>query len=895
MDAEMGGARDAFVQVIGKPPFLTPWAFEFTPASAEHIEEGYLRKVREADLVVWLAGSKTTEPVYNEVREALANSKRLLAFTFPTAERDGDTQRLLAEVRRSVKTRDVTDLSEFREQLTLSIRDEVIRAFRESHPRGEAVAMLEQAGRDSRARCITRWITVGIDYETAASLADDPGVGAVPLTAPPRPGELSVFVGDVGIGKSLAAERLFQAAVGSARVSSSSQWPVFLRARDIHGSLQAAIAQYEVPSGRTSRTGVLVVVDGLDEIELVRAIGLLDEAREFVISRSRSTVLATSRPVPGLRLPNDAVRLSPLDESQALALAASIAGREDIPRYSLTPPVLDAIKRPLFALMLGVLLRDRAGAIPASEAELVRALISKVLDRVDGIARPGVEEALQALGARFVDTGGPVDPGDIGLTLAIERELVGTRLVVEDRGSLHFPLVLFAQWFAAHSLRSGVGPAVADLVRDGRRLELWTESLVLAVGVFGFEDATRLLGVLAEQRSDIFAQVLVRAVPQYQERGDPRPMPSEVEIGRMIRRATESQVAGLGAVRVLLPFVRRDGSLLPLGVGARSGPWITTAWSRAADSSESVIELERIRPSDPEWGRLWLSYRAATPSRVPAWPWRWGFDEIRDVLKRLLEARALPTDNPVLATEAGWHAALVIMGRGSLENRPILLEPLIDRIQRISPTTGLIRKPGQRRPASMTSLTASILKAQMEGRDAIEPPWPGPDGPLASGGWIWSPYSKTALLERTRAVYSGAVEAYLSLARQWFQPLVGAMPMAGLAPFQLEGTLQVQDSERARSVFPGLHWRARPLAGGVESAVAIELSESKPSRDLFDLAELQQEIRRLRPDAPASVAASGRSEALEVFGPTPATHLVYRWLFDDLGAISWTDGHISYD
>jgi hypothetical protein len=35
-------------------PFLTPWAFEFTPASAAAADEVYLRKVRDADIVLWL-------------------------------------------------------------------------------------------------------------------------------------------------------------------------------------------------------------------------------------------------------------------------------------------------------------------------------------------------------------------------------------------------------------------------------------------------------------------------------------------------------------------------------------------------------------------------------------------------------------------------------------------------------------------------------------------------------------------------------------------------------------------------------------------------------------------------------------------------------------------------
>ena len=62
-------ARDEVVNIVGDTPFLAPWLFEYTPASSEALSDGYLRKVRDADFLVWLVGENTTTPVQREIRD----------------------------------------------------------------------------------------------------------------------------------------------------------------------------------------------------------------------------------------------------------------------------------------------------------------------------------------------------------------------------------------------------------------------------------------------------------------------------------------------------------------------------------------------------------------------------------------------------------------------------------------------------------------------------------------------------------------------------------------------------------------------------------------------------------------------------------------------------------
>ncbi|MEW6048670.1 MAG: DUF4062 domain-containing protein, partial [Bacillota bacterium] len=84
---ELTRERAEVVEVLDRYELFLPWAFEFTPGSSEPVDCSYLSKVREADIVIWLAGVDTTEPVRNEIREALASNKRLWAIKLPAKER----------------------------------------------------------------------------------------------------------------------------------------------------------------------------------------------------------------------------------------------------------------------------------------------------------------------------------------------------------------------------------------------------------------------------------------------------------------------------------------------------------------------------------------------------------------------------------------------------------------------------------------------------------------------------------------------------------------------------------------------------------------------------------------------------------------------------------------
>ena len=224
MDAELASARETAKRAIDAIDVGRPWVFEYTPASSEPADHAYLRKVKEADFVIWLVGSTTTLPVENEVNECLASDGRLLVFKLPVEQRDKRTDALLDRVGRIVKWREVAPVSNLYVEIRAAVLDELIRGFRD--PSGPIRVRTLWEKRDwSFAHCEVSWRSVGVCDALAKELAQDTAVGDVLGDQPPG---MNVVVGPQGSGKTLASHRLFQHAVEVALEDSSKPFPVFL-------------------------------------------------------------------------------------------------------------------------------------------------------------------------------------------------------------------------------------------------------------------------------------------------------------------------------------------------------------------------------------------------------------------------------------------------------------------------------------------------------------------------------------------------------------------------------------------------------------------------------------------------------------------------------------------
>ena len=449
MSSDTGWARKVSFEVLNRRDWLTPWLFEQTPASSEPVVESYLSKVRAADLVIWLIERQTTQAVHNEISTALETGRRILMMRITPPPSDPETESLISQV--GSKWDFVSDSADLRGKLQAALGDEIVRAWRTAG-RSTKRAVLDVLAARSRSRCIDRWLATGLPEEIAAGLADDPSVGLlhIPVFGPSR---FALLRGEIGSGKSLTAERLYQDALRRARDHGDERIPIFIEAKNIVGPLEQNLntsAGIELTHDGIS----LVVVDGLDEASPDRRIELARAARRLKTEYPSARVLVTSRPIPELspEFDNVAVDIPPLSRVQTVALIARAAARDvgEQRFWDLSESLTEAVARPLFAILVGLHQRSDEHMLMPRGA-LLSQLVDASLGRINA-RRESADPLLRTLARLLMDRGGaPVPISDVS-TYAEAVPLLQSRLVVERNGALTFPLTILSEWFAARDL-----------------------------------------------------------------------------------------------------------------------------------------------------------------------------------------------------------------------------------------------------------------------------------------------------------------------------------------------------------------------------------------------------------------------------------------------------------
>lgn len=891
MRPEIQWARDASFEALSKNPTLVPWLFEYTPASSNAADTTYLSKVREADFVVWLCSETTTEPVRNEIAEALACRKRLWVVTLP-GDRDDETSRLLTEVREVAKTASVGDADELRKLLSLTFSDEVIRALRET-PGMTRLALLEQLGRRSRARMVNRWIAAGLDFGESITFADDLTVGAPPARlVPSQAAPLVVVVGDVGSGKSVTAERVLQLALAEAQKHAAAPIPVFLRARDAANGLEAAIANSANELGDYRVSGLFAVVDGADEMPTEVASRLVEDARELAHGLANSRILITSRPIAALRqgVP-ERVDIPALAPDEARALVGRVAEFEITPGMEAgwPRPVQEAIRRPLFAILMGLNQRRRA-SIPRTTGELLATLVEGA--RLEALAGSAT---LRRLAVLVTDASGPVERVELG-ELAAQGALVDTRVVTEEDRKVDFALPVLTQWFAAEALLAGE-VSVDDLATSQPRVDRWRYALAIALARGGRSFVSTAMNALTSAQPAFAAEIVEESFQRWTSQGvTATPLPDVIAAGRQLRHAFATWIEAIEPLGEVLAPRTAPGKLVPLGIGATNG-YLTVAWYRGpdekADVSELPAEVSVFQPHG-DWAvrvsGIWAAERG--------WEWRWSLDLLRNDLKHIIEERSLRTNNPALIDEALWLVALEAIGRGgSLWHDPISLDQVDGALTRLDPSRPLIKL--RDRYAQTDQILDRVRTMREQGEAVVASPWPGPDAleDPPRGGWIWDPYSPEQQLRRAQAVYGAAMDAYTALVADHFPRLKPRMRIATTLPAVIRGSFTPSTPTPAglkpmqHMDTPTLSWHFDPLPLGQESATDIALTADDPREDFDEhLARVQERQRRLvmlRPDAAGWISTVETHGLADIFHVAPLGPLVYEWLVSDLKAIDW--------
>lgn len=754
-------------------------------------------------------------------------------------------------------------------------------------------ARLQELGRTSKGRCIRRWQALGVPRSEAARFADDLSIGAPVLECQPNADTpLRLLVADVGAGKTLMAERLFQASVLRASADPAAPVPVYQEARILVGPLRTAIERVARDLGDPSVQGAAVIIDGVDEAGISRAAELLNDARGLVWTWPNTTIVLTSRPIPLFTAAaiEEAVKVPLLSESQADALIRRVAGRHWTPHIMWQWPesVKDAIRRPLFAVLMATYLRDgNNDVLPRSTGELLHSLVERAIDQVSA-DRIQAEHLLQQLARLSMDRGGGLVPkAEVAPKMDLQP-LLETGLVVQQADALQFPLPILTEWFAAHSLANGL-PTPDELVNSQQRLEHWRYALIIFASIFDHDTVSTLLSPIAERHPAFAAQIVHEGLAQWGLAPRVSPPPA-LESGRRIRVAMQAWVNGLGPLARVIAPVSKNGPLHPIGIRV-SDCWVITSWYQGKDDLPAVVELPGGVVSSGStrlWGE-WPSRRAAQPGRQSAWAWRWTHEELVSALSTVLQRRELPINSGPLAREAVWQAALAITNRGLFHPGPIPVSEIVGQLGRYRNSAVLHIGGLQLNQLRLEQLQEAVDRLLDAGAQELRNPWSEPTFSMGSGR-IQAPATHEKLLARAMVVYRVALDAYRDIVDRWFPNFASSLQIAVTLPARLIGGIIPPTERTGLGRIASINWHLEPLPSGSESSVDLGLGEHHLDDALF--AATLTKLRSLRPDASTWITVTSRSPVLDIFRATSVTELVYTWLWDDLQRVGWVNGHL---
>lgn len=902
MTEEMKSARRKAVQTFHDLPFSRPWAFEYTPVSSEDVTDAYLRKVEEADFVVWLVGVDTTQPVVDEINACIASGGRLLAFKFESGDADETTRGLIETVSDYAKWHNVPSLDAFAECLRETIADELVRALRDP-PLPMRRRRLNEQLRLSVAKCKQMWSTLGVPDDIAAELATDRDLGDV-LQLPDS--GVRVVVGDVGAGKTLAVSRLFQQAIGRAHADSSHPFPLFVNARDLQGSLSDYIDEKSTSLFDPSVQKSLLVVDGLDEIGVTRANRVLDEIKVYGDANSKFTAVVTSRTLPGLRCVGEEdwrVQMPALDDEQSFRLMSRIAGREVNSQdgYGWSESIRHAAKRPLFAIMLGLKLRRGSGFGFQRPIQLVKYLAQTALQDMEGDAGKN-DELLQKLAVKAITTGCRARKCEVSFKQSDQKLLTNSRLVDEDGERIDFTLHIFREWYAARALIEGT-VSVDDVLPAADR---WIAPFALTIDSKNQEVGHALMRKLASSDPGLASLVMTEVWNErHYDDTDNVLLGSSSEIGRQLWDAMDAWRRGLGGLFQAIGPVDADGGTAPVGIRIEdSTGTITTSWYRGLRKLDPVVELpkgdwgELRNLLGPDWPVLSGETAPRAGGRSRGWPWTRTKSTLTESLSDAFKSRRLVLISEDAVRELTWTFALAVMNQGCVSPRLIRSRWILRHIDDIEDAVD--RDRGNSEPMyvykngikeflgeEIDLVKSCLLKLIERDRDIVSDPWPARDVTNPKGSVVWNFYSDERLLERTNAIYSAALRIYERMVDRWFCGFRDRLRLYRLLPVRLEGRLTCSRPQEPASVGPNLTWWTRSLPAGERSTVVIEMGGGEDLDHFLYWREEENNLRQLHPEYETLPALWVSGGGGAIFNDRPATDLAQQWLIDELRELGW--------
>lgn len=723
----------------------------------------------------------------------------------------------------------------------------------------ETDALLREERR-SLARCETLWLALDVPREDAAGLARQPEVGARTEFFTSLDAGFHWITATYGMGKSLAAERLFQLRLADYAALRDERVPIFFRATEIAGSLQdAVLAHLRILQHEGGSPKLFVILDAVDEAGMDRGHNLLREALEICAAWPGSTFIATSTNLP-FSLEQFRHQMPSLPDEQASEIVSRFAHYE-VPPWMVRERLDADCGLALMCVLLGMALHETAQATP-SKGELLHRVVEAARKRSGTDAKGWATEADLLCRIAMLSTdegGGPVRPADLGMTSLELVPLYATRLVVEEAGNLVFTVSTIRLWFAAQAFLKGWIDET-DLVADLQRARRWQEPLAIFLATADFDSAARYFEPLAAAHPAVSAQVIIDATSQWGHGGE-RTLSEFAAFAGRVRRCLEAWLTGIAPLARGCNFTDRNGQLLKVRAGF-AAPHTVIVFS-----DDASLPPASALPNDWKFdmGERFFGYKE---SDEPSHLWRQSYAMVSGDLRKLVEHQRWELTDPALFHEVVWNQA-VGLARGSRWFSASLAWEAIQRHEQVFRRLGMWK-----------------WLCEMRSEHPMAFPAPHPPADIDNEGisWIHAFYSQEAALRRAQSVYATAFAAYQRIVHEFFPRFKNDLKHSAWWPCRLVGEVRGVDEDGTLQGW-WLSYHCEPVSSDAEALVTLTLGKRGNSWFCSEAEKLRMRNIQLRPDAPDRFWM--QSTALHFENSHPATELVRKWLLDDLNEAGW--------
>ncbi|BDD73501.1 NACHT domain-containing protein [Streptomyces anthocyanicus] len=705
-------------------------------------------------------------------------------------------------------------------------------------------------------------------------------------------GKVVALVGPMGAGKSDVANLWLTNRCRDFAEDDGKPLPLWIAARNISSDLETWIAS-RIDSSTLAEMGISLVVDGIDETS--NGAQLVEECQILVARWPKSQVMMTGR--PGVFADHvECIHLESWSEDVAFEMIRKVAGSSNIYPHSFPPQIVEAVRRPLFA-MLVVSLHSAHESVPQTSAGLIQHCALRSLRRSSGSWREFFP-LLRRIAVSSVANDGNVALAEVGGE-AIRHSLQETRLVAFSEHKVSFTLSLFEQWFAAEALLQGE-VELDQIFSDLASFAKWRYVLALSLQTGSSEHIDDIMHVLTKWNPGAAAWVVREGIEwPFSNNQSSCELPGWKSVAARLHRAAASWCTGVGEltpVATVLDAGKNATDHLKLHLAVEeNGKRFIYAWEQGSSGSKDIYHLSNPQ----ELAGRGIGVGSSPAPAGDAWVWAWTLRHMRRHIEQRLP-NALHLRAPlggVIETEYMWAVIYALLRRGSfLRTEPVEvmeLKALVRELQEKAREHGPVEDYAYQYGASKRItrldliLVGEWLDRQHEGE--LTPPWPSINVSRPSSGWVWKFYTPERLHELTCFVYARALDAYAEMMSTLFRNFTFTLNHASLLPATLKGALHVGEGDSFTDG-PVLDYCLIPLADteSSQNRVDIIIAQSREVRIPQEYEKYEPYLRRFHIDNPerAPFSFHGWTQtALHIWESRPATNIAFRWIWSDLRSL----------